>query len=115
MPMPQTLSKCEALLKKRGHVNIHDYFRARSAQLAQIDAQRHSGSIIAATTAAPAPPLTGTRAQAGVYAELVYPSSAAMAKYTRTTKRFVPLDQAKGEALQPLLRDFGFRRKARAY
>ena len=112
--MPQTLSKCEALLKKRGHVNIHDYFRARSARLAQIDAQRHSGSI-AATTAVPTPAHTGNRPQAGVYAELVYPSSAAMAKYTRKTKRFVPLDQAKREALQPLLRDFGFRRKERGY
>jgi hypothetical protein len=113
MPMPQTLSKCEALLKKRGHVNIHDYFRARSAQLAQIDAQRHFGTVDATTV--PPPAHTGNRPQAGVYAELVYPSSAAMAKYTRKTRKFVPLDQAKGEALQPLLRDFGFRRKVRAY
>ena len=36
----------------------------------------------------------------------VFPSRAALIKYTRTTKRFAPLAQVKRDMLSPLLRNF---------
>lgn len=88
--MPQSLTKCEALLKARGHVNIHDYFRERDT-----DRKERPDAV----------------AGCGAYEHLVYPSTKAMTKYTRKQRKFAPLKQVKAEALQPLLRDFGFKRR----
>ncbi|KAI9632373.1 uncharacterized protein MKK02DRAFT_40677 [Dioszegia hungarica] len=89
-PMPQTLYTARALLKSEGHVNIADYFDARQA-----DAEA-SGSSLAEGS--------------GRYAHLVQPSVSSMRKYTKSSGRFVNLSVVKAEVMQPLLRDFGFKR-----
>lgn len=47
----------------------------------------------------------------GKYADLVYPSATSLMRSMRREFAFVPLDDAKREWLQPLLKDFGFRRR----
>ena len=44
------------------------------------------------------------------YRHLLYPSERAMKKYTSKEKKFVPLPSVKEEWLEPLLKDFGFKR-----
>jgi hypothetical protein len=79
--MPQSLRQASALLKAKAHVNLADYFEVR----------------------------TMGRTEPGGYADLVHMSANAMRRYTRKHGKFVPLDSAKGEWLQPLLRDFRFK------
>lgn len=85
VPMPQSLNKVNTLLHAHGHVNLQDYFHERS--LDRLHGDTHKGT----------------------YAHLVYPTASAMRRYTLKNRKFVPLDTAKSEALQPLLRSFRFR------
>jgi hypothetical protein len=76
------------LLKGHAHVNIVEYINARKdpARLA------HNGA-------------------AGRFADLVYPSANAMLRAMRKGRKFYPLDETKKEWLEPLLKDFGIRRR----
>jgi hypothetical protein len=81
-PFPESLTKAHKLLKTQAHVNLFDYVEART------DPER----------------------KAGDYSDLVFSSSRAMMRYTRKEQRFIRLEQVKAEWLQPLLRDFGYKR-----
>lgn len=96
--MPQTLYKAKYLLKSEGHINIADYLDARQA-----DAEAEA--VIAPTSYQH---LNNDRA--GKYAHLVQPSTSLMKRNTRKSGRFVNLNVVKAEVMQPLLRDFGFKR-----
>lgn len=85
--MPTSLSQASALLKERAHVNLADYFAARES---------------------------GPPGETGTYAHLVHASAADVRKYTKKGAKFVDLDAVKGEWLQPLLKDFGFKKGKRA-
>lgn len=79
-PLPQSLKQAQAILKARGHVNLADYFEMRIA----------GGDVD--------------------YSGLLYSSASVMVRETRRTGKFVDLGKVKSEWLQPLLRDFGFKR-----
>ena len=78
--LPQSLSRARAILKGKGHVNIAEYIEARTA---------------------------GGEAN---YAGLLYASRSAMIRNTRKSGNFAKLNTVKSEWLDPLLRDFGFKR-----
>jgi hypothetical protein len=90
------------ILKTQAHVNLADYFDARSGGAVHIHGP---GSIPTAPAAAGQPGIPPND-----YSSLVFPSTAAMQRYTRKEKRFVDLGTVKAEWLQPLLKDFGFKR-----
>lgn len=92
-PLPQTLTKARQLLKERGHVNIVEYLDARNDPARRAN---HEGEA------------------AGKYADLVHPSAGAMRRHTVREKKFMPVIAVKMEWLEPLLRDFGYRRGRRA-
>lgn len=79
-PLPQSLRQARAILKEKAHINLADYLAARAA-VGTVD-----------------------------YAEMLHPSSAAMIRYTKKNGKFVQLGMVKTEWLEPLLRDFGFKR-----
>ena len=82
-PLPQSVTAAKRLLAAHAHVNLADFV-----------AERGSGS--------------GRRDKD--YSHLVHPSAAALRRYTMETGKFIKIKAAKREWLQPLLKDFGFRR-----
>jgi hypothetical protein len=81
-PFPESLTQARNLLKEHAHVNIFDYLAARK------EPNRKDKD----------------------YSDLLFQNSRAMMKYTRKEKKFIKLNNVKGEWLQPLLRDFGIKR-----
>jgi hypothetical protein len=47
----------------------------------------------------------------GKYADLVYPSGAALLRDMKRGRKFAKIDDVKREWLHPLLKDFGYRRR----
>lgn len=82
-PLPQSISSAKRLLKTHAHVNLADYLAERK------NAPRQHG---------------------GDYSHLVYSSAMAMRRYTIETGKYIRVKAAKREWLQPLLKDFGFKR-----
>jgi hypothetical protein len=80
------------ILKTQAHVNLADYFDARSGDAVPNDISGQTDS------------------RWNDYSSLVFPSTAAMQRYTMKHKRFIDLGTVKAEWLQPLLKDFGFKR-----
>lgn len=81
--MPLSLTAAKRLLAAHAHVNLADFVAERS------------------TT----PQIPGQD-----YSHLLHPSAAALRKYTMRTGKFIKVKAAKREWLQPLLKDFGFKR-----
>lgn len=88
--LPTTLKGASTLLHARAHVNISEYLAARA------DPARAQDDVV------------------GKYADLLYPSASSLLRDLRTQHRFVKPTDAKREWLQPLLKDFGFRRRREA-
>lgn len=86
-PLPTTLTQASRLLHARAHVNIGEYLAARA------DPARQQADVV------------------GKYADLVYVSSNSLMRQMRKEYSFVPLNDVKREWLQPLLKDFGFKRR----
>lgn len=115
--MPQTLTSAKNLLKSEGHVNIADYLQARKDGTDDSTCFEWSSctseSSISQTGSDSGSETTESGAdngRAGRYRHLVHSSAGSMIKYTFKKKRFVRLEVAKAEVMQPLLRDFGVRR-----
>lgn len=87
MPLPTSLTQAKNLLETKAHVNINRYRKARS------DPNREEG--------------------VGAYADLVFPNAWAMIRSTRGKGDYADLGSVKEEWLNPLLREFGYRRRRR--
>ncbi|BEI82448.1 hypothetical protein CcaverHIS002_0303160 [Cutaneotrichosporon cavernicola] len=85
--LPTSLTAAVRLLSTRGHVNILQYLEVRN------DPTRHTEDVV------------------GKYADLVYPSASALQRDMRRDRKYAKIDDVKREWLQPLLKDFGFRRR----
>jgi hypothetical protein len=106
-PLPTSLTQARLILKTSGHVNLADYLDAReSLRDAKADAvkAKHvlSGQQPLREDVDVEPKLD--------LASLVYPSASSMIRYTIKEKRYVTLGEVKEAWLEPLLRDFGFKR-----
>ncbi|KAL1409519.1 hypothetical protein Q8F55_003502 [Vanrija albida] len=86
-PLPTSLTQARLLLNNHGHVNLVEYLDARSDPARAEIADR-----------------------SGKYADLVYPSASAMIRDARKNRKILKLGTAKSEWLEPLLKDFGYRR-----
>ncbi|CAK9783460.1 hypothetical protein CC85DRAFT_282202 [Cutaneotrichosporon oleaginosum] len=86
-PLPTSIKAADRLLRARGHVNIIEYLEARNDRT-----RRHEDSV-------------------GKYADLVYSSASALQRALRREGKYARLGDVKREWLQPLLKDFGFRRR----
>ncbi|BEJ13287.1 hypothetical protein CspHIS471_0304610 [Cutaneotrichosporon sp. HIS471] len=85
--LPRSLTAADRLLSTRGHVNILEYLEVRN------DPTRHTEDVV------------------GKYADLVYPSASSLQRDMRRDRKYAKIDDVKREWLQPLLKDFGFRRR----
>ncbi|RXK41403.1 hypothetical protein M231_01308 [Tremella mesenterica] len=86
-PIPQSLTQARRILQMSGHVNIIEYLDARRS---------------------------GAETGAGSYEYLIYPSAVEMMRVARKKKKLARLQEVKREWLEPLLRDFGFKRRREA-
>ncbi|GMK56316.1 hypothetical protein CspeluHIS016_0301560 [Cutaneotrichosporon spelunceum] len=89
--LPTSLTAANRLLSTRGHVNILEYLEARG------DPNRHTEDVV------------------GKYADLVYPSASSLQRNMRRQRKYAKIDNVKREWLQPLLKDFGFRRRRQSH
>ncbi|KAK4686450.1 hypothetical protein P7C73_g3671, partial [Tremellales sp. Uapishka_1] len=84
-PLPTSLTQARKLLHEQGHVNLVDYFEAREHRVA--------GEGDPAT-----------------FRHLLHPSASAMMRFSLKQKKLVALQDVKKDWLEPLLKDFGFKR-----